>query len=642
MQTKALFGILTTTAALAMQVHAQSYPTNGLVAYYRLNGNANDATGSGNNGIASNVIFSTNRFGAPLSAAYFSGLKGTNSAIDCPTLNNLSYYPLSYSCWFLLASNLVQITDYPSSGSAFMTLVGREQSDKANNDGAFCLVSGESAIKVTNFLSYAYAKNVCYPGTFRPQTNTWYHGVIAIDTNGVIRLYINGGLSGTNAVGTANLAGIGPLPFRIGGSTYYYSTGNSINPRYSWRGAIDDVRIYNRALSADEVVQLYQYESQPPTPYAATATATVINGFVVGATVTDGGYGYTNTPSVLITGGGGNGATATAVVSSGMVIAINFLYAGYGYTNTPSIIVAPPQLLGSPHPATATAILVNDFVVGATITDGGYGYTNTPAVKISGGGGSGAQAVAVVSNGVVVAVNILDAGYGYTSPPLIVVEPPFIPQPTMGIAAMSLLSFTNLTVGINYQLQCALGNTWSNMGTAFAAAGSAFTQYVAGSADPNGYRLVTSPVPSQAYATAQVINGSVVSATVTDGGSGYGSSPLVSVVGGGGSNATAIATVNNGAVAWITITSLGSGYTNVPTIIIAPPPANALWPVVTPVMCLSLGNLAPYDNYQLEFTPVLGWAWSDLGIPFTPSSPTITQYVNVSGDVGFFRVRHVP
>jgi YidC/Oxa1 family membrane protein insertase len=49
-------------------------------------------------------------------------------------------------------------------------------------------------------------------------------------------------------------------------------------------------------------------------PRAATASATVVNGFVVGATFIDGGYGYTNTPAVRFIGGGGSGAQAIRVV----------------------------------------------------------------------------------------------------------------------------------------------------------------------------------------------------------------------------------------------------------------------------------------------------------------------------------------
>ena len=296
----------------------------------------------------------------------------------------------------------------------------------------------------------------------------------------------------------------------------------------------------------------------------------------------------------------------------------------------------------TPHAATATATVVSGFVVGATITDGGWGYTNTPGVTIIGGGGSGAQAVAVVSNGVVIAVNVLDAGSGYTNTPVIVIAPPFIPQPAIAIGTASLLSFTNLAVGTNYQLQVFSNNTWSNLDGAFTAAGSTFTQYVSGTAGPNGYRLASTPVPSQAYATAQVLNGFVVGATVTSGGSGYGSNVIVSIVGGGGSNATAIAKVSGGVVTGLTITDAGIGYTITPTIIIAPPPANAVWPMVMQAVELDLGSLSPYDNYQLEFAPVLGGAWSNLGGLFTPTATTSTQYVNVSGNAGFFRVRHVP
>jgi hypothetical protein len=296
----------------------------------------------------------------------------------------------------------------------------------------------------------------------------------------------------------------------------------------------------------------------------------------------------------------------------------------------------------SPHAATATATVVNDFVVGATINDGGWGYTNTPAVRIIGGGGSGAQAVAVVSNGVVIAVNVLDAGSGYTNAPVIVIAPPFIPLPTMGIAAMSFLSFTELAVGTNYQVQVYLDSTWSNVGAAFTAASSNFSQYVSGTVGPSSYRLATTSVPAQANAAAQVVNGFVVGATVTGGGSGYGSNVVVSIVGGGGNGATASATVSGGVVTKVSITAAGIGYTNPPSIIIAPPLVNALWPMVNQAIGLALGNLLPYDNYQLEFTPVVGVAWSNLGSTFTPTSSTTTQNINVSGNAGFFRVKYLP
>ena len=80
-----------------------------------------------------------------------------------------------------------------------------------------------------------------------------------------------------------------------------------------------------------------------PIPYGATATPILAYGFVVFATVNDGGYGYVSIPAVQIIGGGGNGAQATATVSNGVVTAVNITNAGLGYTSPPTIqIDAPP------------------------------------------------------------------------------------------------------------------------------------------------------------------------------------------------------------------------------------------------------------------------------------------------------------
>lgn len=81
------------------------------------------------------------------------------------------------------------------------------------------------------------------------------------------------------------------------------------------------------------------------TPHKATATAQVVNGFVVGATITDDGCGYTNAPLVLIQDGGGSGATATAVISNGKVTGITITSTGCCYTNLPKIVIASPPFV---------------------------------------------------------------------------------------------------------------------------------------------------------------------------------------------------------------------------------------------------------------------------------------------------------
>jgi hypothetical protein len=297
----------------------------------------------------------------------------------------------------------------------------------------------------------------------------------------------------------------------------------------------------------------------------------------------------------------------------------------------------------SVHAAHGTATLSDVFVVGVNLSDNGYGYTNTPLVRLIGGGGSGAQAVAVVSNGFVTAVNVINAGYGYTNAPLVVIEPPFIPNPVLGIAPMSFLAFSNLTVGGVYQLQQSVAWYWTNQPVNFTATNAIYTQMVAGVVGSGNYRLALNPVPTQAFATPQVVNGFVVGATVTSGGSGYVTSPAVSIVGCHGTNATAVSHISGGVVTSISITSAGIGYTNTTTVQIAPPPAAAVFPTVLPVMRVDSASLAPYDNYQIQFKPDVGAAWGNWnGGLFSPTDVTNSQYLFITNSTGFFRMQYVP
>lgn len=94
----------------------------------------------------------------------------------------------------------------------------------------------------------------------------------------------------------------------------------------------------------------------------ATATAQLVNGFVIGITVSDGGEGYTTEPVVTINGNG-TGATATAVVENGVLTAIDVDSTGSGYTNATVSIAAPP------------APFVVDFVSGTVSVN----YESAPA-----------------------------------------------------------------------------------------------------------------------------------------------------------------------------------------------------------------------------------------------------------------------
>jgi hypothetical protein len=155
--------------------------------------------------------------------------------------------------------------------------------------------------------------------------------------------------------------------------------------------------------------------------------------------------------------------------------------------------------------------------------------------------------------------------------------------------------------------------------------------------------MALSPVPAQAFATALVTNGFVYAIKVTSGGSDYATNPAVTIVG-AGSNATAVASISGGVVTNITVTDPGIGYTNGATVEIAPPPTTAASPtMVLPMVQLSSANLAPYDNYQIQFTPALGATWENWnGGSFSPTDMTNTQVFFFTNGTGFFRLEYVP
>jgi RTX calcium-binding nonapeptide repeat (4 copies) len=64
-------------------------------------------------------------------------------------------------------------------------------------------------------------------------------------------------------------------------------------------------------------------------------------GVISSINVTNGGSGYTDSPVIAFSGGGGSGATAVAVVSGGVVTRIDIKSYGSGYTSSPIVVIVP-------------------------------------------------------------------------------------------------------------------------------------------------------------------------------------------------------------------------------------------------------------------------------------------------------------
>jgi hypothetical protein len=91
----------------------------------------------------------------------------------------------------------------------------------------------------------------------------------------------------------------------------------------------------------------------------AKAVPTVINGFVLAATVTNNGAGYLTVPGVHFVGGSGSGANGTAVISNRMVTTINMTTAGSGYTTPPTILIDPPTTISLTGQTNANLLLTS-------------------------------------------------------------------------------------------------------------------------------------------------------------------------------------------------------------------------------------------------------------------------------------------
>jgi hypothetical protein len=253
-RTKTLFVILTITMALLAytQAQAQAFLTNGLVAYYPLNGNANDASGNGNNGVVVGAVPATDRFGNPNGCYSFNG----NGQYIYAPADNMPTGLRTISLWFNAneVATEPQLLGYGGNGCGDSFFMGL-------NTGSV----GAPGLVVS---SHCQVYQLDQPYTF-PPTNVWYQWIVTIDDVGMT-FYLNGqpissrtGTTMTYVAGTQLGLGVISSP----GGVVPYTDGNVgyLN------GYLGDVRLYNRALSTSEVGQLYDFESQSVSSYAITS-----------------------------------------------------------------------------------------------------------------------------------------------------------------------------------------------------------------------------------------------------------------------------------------------------------------------------------------------------------------------------------
>jgi photosystem II stability/assembly factor-like uncharacterized protein len=219
---------------------SQSNLDSGLVAYYPFNGNANDESGNGNNGTDYGATLTTDRFGTFGYAFSFNG-----------TSNYINKYPASFifnynskftvSAWFnpSILSGTRQIVSHLTEGSGNFVWNATIQ-------------NGSLIFGATRQMSDWYNATYLLPVN---ALNTWQH-VVGVYDNTSMKLYYNGVLVDNTTFGYTNTTAAS-LPINIGADQF-----GSMSNFFS--GSLDDIRIYNRALSDAEILQLYNIENTAP------------------------------------------------------------------------------------------------------------------------------------------------------------------------------------------------------------------------------------------------------------------------------------------------------------------------------------------------------------------------------------------
>jgi hypothetical protein len=208
--------------------------TTGLVAYYPLNGDGQDASGYGRHGTPNNVVPTNDRFGTPNGACFFSG-----DAYYVAAADGLPTGERSVALWLrpddIFVSQGVMPIGY---------------------GGGVCGTSWIEAVYEQSVVRASHCNEQGMVHPYEMEVGTWHHWVVTTSPQGS-RMYVDGEPAGSweffvnnTDTGTRHLGiGAGPSP----AGYVPYSDANVRN----FIGAIDEVRIYNRALTSDDVAELY-------------------------------------------------------------------------------------------------------------------------------------------------------------------------------------------------------------------------------------------------------------------------------------------------------------------------------------------------------------------------------------------------
>jgi hypothetical protein len=227
-------------------------PTSGLVGYWNLNAgsgtSASDSAGSNTGTLTNGATWTTGQVGNAVN------MDGVNDYIALPNMD-VSGSGITIAAWIR--------------SSSFNTNIDQRFISKASDtteDGHYWMLgqtdSGGSKLRFRLKTGSVTTTLIASSGNL--PLNTWYHAA-ATYNGSTMRLYLNGAEIGSVSK-TGTVATSASVPVSIGrspeGSSYMH-------------GAIDEVRIYNRGLSASEITDVYQDGGTPPSGDTTPPTVSI-------------------------------------------------------------------------------------------------------------------------------------------------------------------------------------------------------------------------------------------------------------------------------------------------------------------------------------------------------------------------------
>lgn len=205
----------------------------GVVACYPFNGNANDESGNSNNAAVINATLTQDRFGTANRAYAFNG---ANAYLEVPNSASLQSPSgnISFSFWAQVLNWNVAAgpVNYTPILSKSVTNADAQYRAMIRSNGAYAMTNAKSwnAMVGSN-----------------TNLNTWYFFTISC-SNDTLRYYRNGVLLGFAT---------GPVPYTLNNTTPLRMGRNDVNTAVLFNGRLDEVRVYNRTISAAEVTKLF-------------------------------------------------------------------------------------------------------------------------------------------------------------------------------------------------------------------------------------------------------------------------------------------------------------------------------------------------------------------------------------------------